>query len=52
MQKSVVVQHQEVGDYALILVATRNDYGRRDICPMIFTNRDCGIFAVAPQLKA
>ncbi len=50
MQRSVVVQHIEGGDYALILVATRNDYGRRDICPMIFTNRDCGIFAVAPML--
>lgn len=50
MQRSVVVQHIEGGDYALILVATRNDYGRRDICPMIFCNKGCGIFAVAPML--
>jgi hypothetical protein len=50
MQRSVVVQHIEGVDYALILVATRNDYGRRDICPMIFCNKGCGIFAVAPML--
>lgn len=51
MQKSVIVQHQESGDWALVLVATRSDYGRRSIVPMIFTNKDCGIFAVAPQLN-
>jgi hypothetical protein len=51
MQRSVVCQHIEGGDYALILVATRSDYGRRDICPMIFTNKGCGLFAVAPQLN-
>jgi hypothetical protein len=50
MQRSVIVQHIEGGDYALILVATRSDYGRRDIVPMIFCNKGCGIFAVAPML--
>jgi hypothetical protein len=51
MQRSVVVQHIEGADYALVLVATRSDYGRRDICPMIFTIKGCGLFAVAPQLN-
>jgi hypothetical protein len=51
MQRSVVAQHIEGGDYALILVATRSDYGRRDIVPMIFCVKGCGIFAVAPQLN-
>jgi hypothetical protein len=51
MQKSVVVQHIEGGDFALILVATRSDYGRRSIVPMIFANKGCGVFAVAPQLN-
>jgi hypothetical protein len=51
MQKSVIVEHQEGSDWALVLVATRSDYGRRSIVPMIFANKDCGIFAVAPQLK-
>jgi hypothetical protein len=50
MQKSVVVQHVEGSDYALVLVATRSDYGRRGIVPMIFCNKDCGIFAVAPMM--
>jgi hypothetical protein len=52
MQQSVVVQHQEGSDWALVLVATRSDYGRRSIMPMIFANSGCGVFAVAPQLKA
>jgi hypothetical protein len=52
MQQSVVVQHQEGSDWALILVATRSEYGRRSIMPMIFANSGCGVFAVAPQLKA
>jgi hypothetical protein len=51
MQKSIVVEHQEGADWALVLVATRSDHGRRSIVPMIFANKDCGIFAVAPQLK-
>jgi hypothetical protein len=51
MQTSVVVQHQENADWALVLVATRSEYGRRSITPMIFANDGCGIFAVAPQLK-
>jgi len=50
-QKSVVVQYQESGDWALILVATRSDYGRRSIVPMIFANKGCGLFAVAPMLN-
>jgi hypothetical protein len=51
MQKSIIVEHQEGTDWALVLVATRGDYGRRSIIPMIFANKDCGIFSVAPQLK-
>jgi hypothetical protein len=51
MHKSVVVQHIEGGDFALILVATRSDYGRRSIVPMIFCCKGCGVFAVAPQLN-
>lgn len=51
MVKSCVVQHVEGSDWALVIVATRSDYGRRDIVPMIFCNTGCGIFAVAPQLK-
>lgn len=51
MQKSVIVQHVEGADWALVLVATRSDYGRRSIVPMIFTCDGCGVFAVAPQLK-
>jgi hypothetical protein len=52
MQNSIVVQHIEGGDWALVIVATRSEYGRRSITPMIFANEGCGIFAVAPQLKA
>jgi hypothetical protein len=51
MQKSVIVQHIEGGDWALVLIATRSDFGRRSIVPMIFCCDGCGIFAVAPQLK-
>lgn len=51
MQQSVIVQHVENTDWALVLVATRNEYGRRSITPMIFANDGCGIFAVAPNLK-
>jgi hypothetical protein len=51
MQRSVIVEHVEGGDFALILVATRSDYGRRDIVPMIFANKGCGLFSVAPQLN-
>jgi hypothetical protein len=51
MQRSVIVEHVEGGDFALILVATRSDYGRRDIVPMVFANKGCGLFAVAPQLN-
>lgn len=50
MQRSIVVEHQEGADWALVLEAKRSDYGRRAIIPMIFANKDCGIFAVAPQL--
>ena len=50
MQNSVVVQHQEGGDYALVLVAMRSDYGRRSIESMIFCCEGCGVFAVAPML--
>jgi hypothetical protein len=51
MQRSVIAQHIEGGDYALILVATQNDDGSRQIVPMIFCCKGCGIFAVAPQLN-
>lgn len=51
MQNSVIVEHQESTDFALVLVATRSEYGRRSITPMIFVNDGCGIFAVAPLLK-
>src|SRR5437899_1527040 len=51
-QRSVIVEHQESTDWALVLTANRNAYGRRDITPMIFANDGCGILAVAPQLKA
>lgn len=51
MQQSVVVEHQDA-DWALVLVATRSDYGRRSITPMLFAIEGCGIFAVAPNLKA
>jgi hypothetical protein len=50
-QRSVVVEHVEGADWALVLTANRNAYGRRDIVPMIFANDGCGIFAVCPQLK-
>jgi hypothetical protein len=50
-QQSVVVQHVENADWALVLVATRNEYGRRSLTPMIFACEGCGIFAVAPSLK-
>ncbi len=51
MQKSIIVEHIEGGDWALVIVATRSEYGRRSITPMIFSNDGCGIFAVAPNLK-
>lgn len=50
--RSVVVQHVEGGDWSLVLVANRNEFGRRSITPMIFACDGCGIFAVAPQLKS
>lgn len=48
---SVVVQHQENADWALVLVAMRNGYGRRSLESMIFCCEGCGVFACAPQLK-
>jgi hypothetical protein len=51
LQSSVVVQHVEGTDWALVLVATRSEYGRRSITPMIFACEGCGIFAVAPTLR-
>jgi hypothetical protein len=50
--RSVVVEHQEGTDWSLVLTASRNAYGRRELTPMIFTCDGCGIFAVAPQLKS
>ncbi len=50
-ERSVVVEHQEGADWALVLTANRNTYGRRYIVPMIFANDGCGIFAVCPSLK-
>ncbi len=52
MQTSIVVHHQEGTDWALVIVATRSEYGRRELTPMIFANNGCGIFAVAPQLRS
>jgi hypothetical protein len=52
MQKNtVIVQHVENGDWALVLIAERSEYGRRSIVPLIFVNDGCGVFATAPQLK-
>ncbi len=51
LQSSVVVQHVEGSDWALVLVATRSEYGRRSITPMIFCCEGCGIFAAAPNLR-
>jgi len=51
MQQSIVVEHQEGSDFALVIVASRNDYGRREIVPMIFAAEGCGILAAAPMLK-
>jgi hypothetical protein len=51
-QRSVIVEHQDGGDWALVLTANRNEFGHRDIVPMIFANEGCGLFAVAPQLKS
>jgi hypothetical protein len=52
MQKNcVIVQHVENGDWALVLIAERSEYGRRSIIPLIFVNDGCGVFATAPQLK-
>lgn len=50
-QNSVVVQHVENSDWALVLVATRSEYGRRCLTPMIFCCEGCGIFAAAPNLR-
>jgi hypothetical protein len=50
--RAVIVEHQEGGDFALVLVADRNQYGRRSITPMLFANDGCGILAVAPSLKS
>lgn len=52
MQQSIVVQHVEGGDWALVLVATRSEYGRRELTPMIFACKGSGIFAVAPSMQA
>jgi hypothetical protein len=51
-ERSVIVEHQEGADWALVLVANRNAYGRRYIVPMIFANDGCGLFAVCPNLKS
>jgi hypothetical protein len=51
-QRSVIVEHVEGSEWALVLTANRNEFGRRDIVPMIFANDGCGLFAVAPQLKS
>jgi hypothetical protein len=50
--RSVVVEHVEGTDWALVLTANRSEYGRRYIVPMIFANDGCGIFATAPNLKS
>ncbi len=50
--RSVVVEHVEGADWALVLTANRSEYGRRYIVPMIFCNDGCGIFATAPNLKS
>src|SRR6266481_1170143 len=50
--RGVIVEHREGAEWALVLVATRNEYGRREICPMLFTCNEVGPLAVAPQLKS
>ncbi len=50
--RGVIVEHRESTDWALVLTATRNEYGRRELCPMIFCCDGCGILAVAPSLKS
>jgi hypothetical protein len=52
MQSSVVVEHVEGAEWALVLAASRGEYGRRSITPMIFVNEGCGVFAVCPMTKA
>ncbi len=51
MDSSIVVHHQQGGDWALVIVCTRSQFGRRSVVPMIFCCVDCGIFATAPQLR-
>jgi hypothetical protein len=51
MQQSIVVEHQEGSDFAIVIVASRNDYGRREIVPMIFACEGCGVLAAAPMVK-
>jgi hypothetical protein len=51
-QRSVIIEHTEGSEWALVLTANRNEFGRRDIVPMIFANDGCGLFAVAPQLRS
>jgi hypothetical protein len=50
--RGVIVQHIENADWSLVLTATRNEYGRRELCPMIFCCEGCGVFSAAPQLKS
>src|SRR5271169_5363314 len=51
MENSIVVEHTEGADWALVIVCTRSAYGRRYLTPMIFVNADCGLFGACPQLK-
>jgi len=50
-ENSIVVEHQEGSDWALVITATRSAYGRRSVVPMLFIIDGCGDFAECPQLR-
>ncbi len=51
-EQSIVVEHVEKDQWALVIVATRSAFGRRSVVPIIFVNDGVGEFATAPQLKS
>lgn len=50
-ENSIVVEHQEGSDWALVITATRSAYGRRSVVPMLFIIDGCSDFAECPQLR-
>jgi hypothetical protein len=50
-EQSIIVEHQEGSDWALVIVVTRSAYGRRSVVPMLFVIDGCGDFAECPQLR-